>query len=656
MRLLLACALIATSLSTHLWAATDTETPGPVEAVELDALPETPPEPVRAIDAVDLGAYVDGLLDAAMQSEHIAGATVAIVDRHGPLLLRGYGIAGQTPLRDVDPQSTLFRIGSISKTFTYLLALQMIDAGKLDPDSPVNNYLPADLQLPDDGYAPVLVRHLFTHSAGYEDTAMGHLFEEDPSRVSSLVDYVRQHRPKRVREPGTHAVYSNYSLALLGVIESQVSGSSFDTLVENQLLQPTGMRHTTFREPLASDDPRNSGPEFEGLWSQGFKRSAGGFTAQKFEHIAQIAPVGGASSSAEDMGRYMRMLLGDGSIDGRKVLEPAVLERVYSEPQFRNAPEVAGFSWGFFASTLGDVELYGHGGATLWFHSAMQLVPELGLGIFISTNTETGRRFASEFPGLVLERYFQQARSNKPPAIPESFDASRFAGSYNSERSNYSTIEKLFLASTAEITATPEGAIVISLDGSESRFVPDGTLSFREAEGPGHISFLADANGHIRGFANARGHVVYDRAQPWNVLSTLVNTLAGIGIIAIFVLSGAWLRRGRRIGDKRPARISAGWLYFTALLWIVIICAGFSLLGADETELFYTFPSPMVTFIAWLAIPVILSSLVSLFLLSAAWKAKGWGFWRKLRHTLAALSFVVGAFLLWNWNLLPWKF
>jgi hypothetical protein len=181
-------------------------------------------------------------------------------------------------------------------------------------------------------------------------------------------------------------------------------------------------------------------------------------------------------------------------------------------------------------------------------------------------------------------------------------------------------------------------------------------LSFRETEGPGHITFLADSDGQIQGFANAKGHVVFERVQPWNVLTMLLNALGVIGIVAAFVITGAWLRRGRRIGDKPRARFSAGFLYFTAFLWIVIIGVGFTLQGADETELFFSFPGPIVSFIAWMAVPVILASLVSLFLLDAAWKAKGWGFWRKLRHTLAVLTFAAGAFLLWNWNLLPWKF
>ena len=257
-------------------AAADPAPAVPAATAGEAGIAEAPPPP-RAIDAADLSAYVDGLVDAAMKRDGIAGVTVAVVDREGPLLLRGYGISKLEPRRGVDPEGTLFRIASISKTFTYLLGLQLVDAGKLDLDRPVNDYLPEALKLPDDGYPPVLVRHLFTHSAGYEDSAMGHLFVDRADRVLSTTEYLQRHRPRRVREPGAFAVYSNYSVALLGALVAHVSGTPFDSLVERQLLQPMGMRLTTFREPMPDRDPRDAGAAFEGRWSEGFKRAGGTF-------------------------------------------------------------------------------------------------------------------------------------------------------------------------------------------------------------------------------------------------------------------------------------------------------------------------------------------------------------------------------------------
>jgi CubicO group peptidase (beta-lactamase class C family) len=626
-----------------------------------------PPPPPRAIaNARDLSAYVDGLVDQAMERDGIAGVTVAIVDRDGPLLLRGYGIADQQPRRKVDPRRTLFRIASISKTFTYLLGLKLVDDGRIKLDAPVNDYLPPELQLPDDGYAPVRVRHLFTHTAGFEDSAFGHLFVDRADRVITLGEYLRRHRPLRVREPGTHAVYSNYSVALLGALVTHLtgtdpgsgSGASFDALVERELFDPMAMRHTTFREPLRAGDPRDAGKRFAGMWSQGFKRESGGFKAQTFEHIAQVGPAGGASSTAEDMGRYMRMLLRGGELDGVRVLSPSAYVRLRDETLFRNAPEVGGFSYGFFRTRVGQVEALGHGGATSWFHSGMTVVPELGVGIFVSTNTDSGRKFAGQFAEKVLERYFARARAAAPPAVPKGFDASRFAGSYNAERGNYSSAEKLFLSMIAEVTAAEDNSLVISVAGESSRWVPDGALSFREVEGQSRIAFFADDDGRITGFASAGGHNVFERVGFFDVGNHLLLALGLTAITALLVLTGAWLRRKRRIRDQPRARFSALWLYLTTLLWLavlVLVALFADYVSNKETELFYHYPGSLLTTILWLVLAPMAATVICVPLLWPAWGANDWGFWRKLRHTLAVAVFALTTWLLWHWNLVGWK-
>ena len=637
--------------------AQDTEA-GPQPAAGDAAVAADPVPPRRAIDAADLSAYVDGLVEAGMEREGIAGVTVAIVDREGPLLLRGYGIASQSPRREVDPDGTLFRIASISKTFTYLLALQLVDAGKLDLDAPVNDYLPPELRLPDDGYAPVLVRHLFTHTAGFEDSAMGHLFVDSPERVSTLAENLQRHRPQRVREPGTRAVYSNYSVALLGALVAHLTGTDFESLAERELFAPMGMAHSTFREPMPEGDPRDAGPAFRGQWSDGFKRGGGGFKTQVFEHIAHNAPGGGASSTAADMGRYMRMLLNGGEHDGVRVLSPSAWARLQGEPLFRNDEAVGGFAYGFFDNSVGEVRTLGHGGATQWFHSGMTLAPEPGVGIFVSTNTDTGRRFAAQLARQVLERYFEDARAPLPPEVPADFDPERFVGKYNSERTNFSLAEKALTSTTVTVSAADDRSLVIAAGGESKRWVPDGPLTFREAEGSGRMAFFEDGKGRIAGFAPASGHNVFARVGPQDVLDNLLKLLSLAGAVAVLVLAGAWLRRNRRSREQAGARFSALWLYFTALCWIVLlamIVAYFSRAGSNEAAVFYGYPGPLLTAALWTAVPVIAFSAICVLLLWPAWRANDWGFWRKLRHTLAVAVFALAAWMLWHWNLVGWK-
>jgi len=654
---LLLSAFVVASQDAALSPATahDASAPLPPAAGDQSAIDPPPP---RAIDAADLSAYVDGLVDAAMARDGIAGVTVAIVDREGPLLLRGYGVSTLSPRREVDADGTLFRIASISKTFTYLLGLQLVDDGRLELDRPVNDYLPDALKLPDDGYPPVLVRHLFTHTAGFEDSAMGHLFVDRAERVLTTAEYLQRHRPKRVRAPGTFAVYSNYSVALLGALVEQVSGTQFDALAERRLFEPMGMRLTTFREPLREGDPRNAGPAFEGRWSEGFRRSGGAFKPQAFEHVAHAGPAGGASSTAADMGRYMRMLLRGGELDGVQVLSPSQHARLLGEPLFRNAPQVGGFSYGFFDTRVGALRVLGHGGATSWFHSMMSVAPEAGVGIFVSTNTDTGRRFAAQLPEKVLERYFERARTPPPAAAPEGFDAARFAGSYNGKRGNYSSAEKAFLLSTVQVAAAEDNSLVITAGGDSRRWVPEGGLVFRAAEGPGRIVFFEDEDGRIAGYDNAAGHNVFERVGTLQQGETLLSVLGLAGAVSLLVLAGGWLRRGRRDPAAPASRRAAFWLYMTALAWLVFVALVLAYVQgatADETAVFYGYPGTLLTALLWSTPVLFVLVLVDVLHLRAAWRAKGWGLWRKLRHALAVAVYVLAAYMLWAWNLVGWK-
>jgi CubicO group peptidase (beta-lactamase class C family) len=123
-------------------------------------------------------------------------------------MARGYGAAAFDPYRKVDAD-TLFRVGSISKTPVWIAIMQLVEEGKLSLDDPINDRLPPALRIPDESFQkPILIRHLMTHTAGFEDS-LEDLFVHDPARLLALDESLAAHRVHRVREPGTLAVYSN---------------------------------------------------------------------------------------------------------------------------------------------------------------------------------------------------------------------------------------------------------------------------------------------------------------------------------------------------------------------------------------------------------------------------------------------------------------
>ncbi|MFQ6310727.1 serine hydrolase domain-containing protein [Lysobacter capsici] len=644
-----------------------------IGAPHAQPAPLSPAPPAAAMPAVapaaaasqrlntqELAAYVDGVVESYQRRFGIAGVTVAVVDAQGPLLLRGYGIASQDPPRPVSADRTLFRIGSVSKTFTYLETLKLIDAGKLKLDAPVNDYLPADLKLPDDGYKPVLLRHLLTHTAGYEDSAFGHLFAKDPKQALSLHDYLQKHRPARVREAGTRAVYSNYSVALLGEVLSQVSGVPFEALIERDLFAPMGMSRTTFREPLGAGDPRDSGAAFKGLWSTGHQRSAGGFEPKGFEYIAQVGPAGAVSSNAADMSRYLRMLLNRGELDGRRIVPAEAFAKLEGAPLFRNAPDATGLAYGFFRRQYGQVHGLEHGGATLYFHSNLLAVPELGFGVFVSTNTDTGARLAAELPTLLLQHYFERAR---PAALPKpAKDAATalapYLGKYLSERRNHRQFEKLLTASNGDIGATKDGYLTLSAGGETSRWVQEKADVFRAVEGPGRLVFLRD-KGAIVGFVSPYGHDVLARAGVFDTANALYGLLALSVLASLGVLTGAWLRR--RASPKHPsssAHRGARWLTITAIAWLLFVIAfGVSVaqIVSAGNEAIYSYPTGLLRLAVWLGLLPLLLSLLDAALLWPVWRSKDFGVWRKLRHTLVVAIFLLTAYAMWRWNVIGWK-
>ncbi|MEH6419357.1 serine hydrolase domain-containing protein [Pseudomonas sp. CGJS7] len=627
--------------------------PAPSPATTAPAVESAP---AARLDAKDLGAYVDGVVESYRRRFGIAGVTVAVVDAQGPLLLRGYGLASQNPERPVTPDATLFRIGSVSKTFTYLETVKLIEAGKLKLDTPVNDYLPQDLKLPEDGYKPVLLRHLLTHTAGYEDSAFGHLFAKDPQHAPSLHDYLLRHRPARVREPGLYAVYSNYSLALLGEVLAQVSGVQFEALIERDLFAPMGMRRTTFREPLGAADPRDSGAAFKGLWSDGHQRKDGGFKKHGFEYIAAVAPAGSVSSDAADMARYLRMLLNRGELDGQRIVPAAAFARLEAGPLFASAPGATGLSYGFFRRQYGQVHSLEHGGATLYFHSNMVAVPELGFGVFVSTNTDTGVRLAAELPGLLLQHYFERARPAPLPVPPaDAVETNKaYLGKYLSERRNHRHFEKLLTASNAVLGATDDGYLTLSVGDETSRWVWEKADTFRAVEGPGRLVFVRE-NGAVKGFVSPYGHDVYLRAGAFDSANTLY-LLLGLSVLAsLGVLTGIWLRRR---GERTAAASSTRWLGLTAgawLLFVVLFGASFAELMSAGNEAIYSYPTALLRAALWLALLPALLTLVDLALLWPLWRAGDIGVWRKLRHTLAVLVFAVTVYAMWGWNAFGWK-
>ena len=295
-------------------------------ADEHRSIPGASPEPIvegaglRGRD--DLEAFFDGVMAAHLKAQRIVGATVSVVKDGELFFAKGYGHADLEKNVPVDPERTLFRVGSTSKLFTWTAILQLMEQGKVDLDADVNTYL-TQFQIPATFPQPITLRNLLTHTPGLEDGALGYLIVRSKEESPPLADALELHMPARVRPPttdwsdGTNASYSNWGTALAGLIVANVSGLSYDEYIERNIFQPLGMSRSSFREPLPDG--------LIGDMSKGY-RYRGTQEAGGFEYIHHFGPAGSMSSSATDMARFMIAHLQNGRFGDTRILQEATAE------------------------------------------------------------------------------------------------------------------------------------------------------------------------------------------------------------------------------------------------------------------------------------------------------------------------------------------
>lgn len=181
-----------------------------------------PPPGGAPLSAADVNAWLDGFMPYALKTGDIAGAVVAIVKDGGILTMRGYGYADVAKRRPVDPATTLFRPGSVSKLVTWTAVMQLVESGKLDLDDDVNRYI--DFKIPVRDGTPVTLRHLMQHVAGFEEQAKD-IMSTDGTPVPSYDALLKRWIPARIYPVGTTPAYSNYGASLAGYIVQRVSGA-----------------------------------------------------------------------------------------------------------------------------------------------------------------------------------------------------------------------------------------------------------------------------------------------------------------------------------------------------------------------------------------------------------------------------------------------
>jgi CubicO group peptidase (beta-lactamase class C family) len=410
-------AILRASASAALGAAATAVLPGPTQG----AMRHSPAAGIAAVasaqDADALFRALDAKIEAAMAGHQIPGVAVGVLYQ-GQEYVRGYGVTNVDAPQPVDGD-TLFRIASVTKTFTGTTVMRLVEQGLLDLNAPVRTYLP-DFRVADEiASERVTLRQCLNHSAGWLadynlDLGRG---EDALARYVASMATLPQLTP-----PGTQFAYNNAALAVAGRVIEVVTGQSYEDAVRALLLDPLGLDHTRFFTDQVAGYPIAG--------SHNVADEAAVFAPDLWPFPRTGHPYGGLISSARDQLRYARFHLGDGRApDGTPLLTPASLGAMRSNPgpggTLGFEIDGVGVTW-FLRRTAEGIHVFGHGGDWPGQHAGFLFVPERDFALTVLTNSTGGPRLTTELylDDWVLQRF---AGLRNPPAVPTRVSPARLA-------------------------------------------------------------------------------------------------------------------------------------------------------------------------------------------------------------------------------------
>ena len=599
-------------------------------------------------DPREVEAFLDGLMEGQMKAKNIAGATVAVVRDGRILFSKGYGWADLATHRPVSAESTLFRIGSVSKLFTWTAIMQQVEAGKLDLHRDINDYL--DFKVPATYAQPITLYNIMTHTAGFEDRGFA-LFSETREPRGR---FLKEHMPARVRPPGTYSSYSNYATALAAYIVERVTKTPWETYIEQHIIQPLGIRNATGRQPLP--------PDLAGQMSVGYAREGDQLVAKPFELLIPMAPAGSVSASANAMATFMIAHLQNGEYNGVRILADSTARFMHS-PAFTHDARLDGYDYGFYDQSSHGVHLIGHGGDTEYFHTDFSMAPDEGWGVFVSYNSQTGGELSfGPFLQAFLDHYYPVPTATLAQAKGH-VDAA-YLGSYRVNRGSYTTLEKAAgLASAVKVASDPghPGVLIVASPLGKQRYVQAGKDLFSEIDGNEKIAFQRDRAGNVTHFFMNSAPMLAMEKLSWYQAPALHQLLLGLTLVLLltvpFVMFASWLlhRRFRELTPLSGSERLARWTALLATGLAVAFVVGLVSVVSNPQGLIKGHASGL-NILLLLPVLLVLAALALVVFTVMAWRGGWWGRWGRVHYTAVAIGTVVLVLVLNYWNLIGWKY
>jgi CubicO group peptidase (beta-lactamase class C family)/D-alanyl-D-alanine dipeptidase len=355
-------------------------------------------------------------LSREVHAKKLLALSIALVDDQRIVWARGFGFA--------DPQAkipataeAIYRVGSVSKLFTDIAVMQLVERGVLDLDAPITDYLP-DFKPGSSFDKPITLRQMMAHRSGLvREPPVGNYFDPTGPSLAKTVDSLN--KTQLVYKPQTKTKYSNAAIATLGFVLEKTQKQPFARYLRRTLLDPLDMKRSSFEpEPAVTKNLAKAV-----MWTYWGRE----FAAPTFE--LGIAPAGSMYTSVLDLGRFLSVLFASGKGGHGQILKPETLEQMWTLQFDKDERRTAGvsrlvkpkdgFGLGFHISELEGRKSIGHGGAMYGFATELQALPKEKLGVIVVASRDVANGVTTHIAQIALQQMLAAKEGRPLPVLPE---------------------------------------------------------------------------------------------------------------------------------------------------------------------------------------------------------------------------------------------
>lgn len=599
------------------------------------------------VDPEEMEVFFGELINTQLKEFNIAGAAVSIVKDGEILFSEGYGFSDVLEKKLVDENSTLFRMASISKTFTATGIMQLVERNKISLTDDINNYF-ENYKIPDTYEKPITILNLLNHTSGLEDGVLGYLGAIDPTHFQRPGQFFQNHPRARVRPAGQFSAYTNFNAVLAGHVIETASGLLFDEYMERNILEPLNMKNSTFVEPL----PDHLAPEM----SKGYRFSEGEFVEGFFELTHNVGPASSLTSSVKDMANYMIAQL---NYNGESaILQSSTLKKMHSQ-SFTHDQKIGGLAHGFMELDVNGHHFIYHSGGTLFFQTLMVLYPERNLGFMVAYNTESSISGMEDTFVPFVKKFFPRTSPRKEALTATEEELLQYAGEYRAGSHTYSDFEKVFDLGGETILAVGEDGLLNRITNKTTNWEKIGKDLYIEKGSDRKMAFKRNDKGEVTHYyTDMYPDDYFYRLRWFETTTTHLIIWLITAVCSIFILLKAVINKFRKkskdisIVENRMSLFTLA-VAVNVILFFVLSIVFMATLNIDVL----LFRIPLLLYTA-LTFPLLIIPFyaVSVILLFRAFKSN---IGTLFSRSFYAIYFVLIIGFLWSlnfWNVLGYNF